>query len=151
MNALQLLQEIYDSGYLRPKLTSDETGLQERIEKFLSAPKHKVAAALKLLPEVTWDRWAGDLHEFSMFFGWIERDDGRSDFVVAKFEAGDCWSVTTSSAKHSEEFTRKLLGNRGDGHSTCKRIENDFEGVNAVKLNPYKKLSDAIGEAMEGF
>lgn len=33
--ACALLQEISDSGYLRAKLTSDSTGLQERVELFL--------------------------------------------------------------------------------------------------------------------
>ena len=44
----------------------------------------KVERVLNLLPEVTWDRWAGELEEHLVsvgVFGWVPRADGRSDFV----------------------------------------------------------------------
>jgi len=57
----------------------------ERLTRILfPTAREQIVAALNLLPEVTWDRWAGK----------IGRQDNRSDFVVVKFDDGLCWSVS---------------------------------------------------------
>jgi hypothetical protein len=77
---------------------------------------------LDQFPEVTWDRWAGDKETVMVIFGWIPRDDGRSDFVVLRLEYGSLVSLVTSSARYSKEFA----GRTGLGHGDCKRVEHDF-------------------------
>lgn len=87
-----------------------------------------ITAILNLHPEVRWDRWStphngieGDIG----VFGWVDRPDGRADFVLYKFPAGgDAWWSTSSpefgGAQHDEP---------------CRRVEDAFpEVVNVVRL-----------------
>lgn len=73
-----------------------------------------VTETLNKLPEVTWDRFAGDGVENVSVFGWIERDDGRSDFAFVMIDK--------------------------DGHTGCRRVEDHFPGVKSVKLLTPKLL-----------
>lgn len=84
-----------------------------------------IESVLNSFPEVTWDRWAG-----TSVFGWIPREDGRSDFVVVRIEDGRLTSVLTSSATCSEIFSKRL----SLSHSDCRRVEHDFPNVKSVKL-----------------
>lgn len=99
------------------------------------AEREMVATTLAGFPEVRWDRmlrWDGGAEAY----GWIARDDGRSDFLLLHFAFGDAPTVamTTSSARYSEEFFRRLYGTL-DGHVTCERIEDVLDrevgGANA--------------------
>lgn len=102
-----------------------------------------VTATLNLLPEVTWDRWNGELTEGLLVFGWLPRDDGRSDFVTLTFDAEGPASFATSSAKFSAEIAARL----DFTHTDCKRVEHFFPAVNAVKLPP--PPSEALTKARQ--
>lgn len=92
-----------------------------------------VTETLNKLPEVVWDRFAGDGVDNVSVFGWIERDDGRSDFAFVMIDKDGPWLVSTSSAKYSAEFSARL-GMGSDGHTGCRRVEDHFEGVSCVRL-----------------
>ena len=94
-----------------------------------------LAAKMNLLPEVAWDRWGG-WYEYpgdqgimvASVFGWIARDDGRSDFMVLSgfwAEGAGLYhlSFNTSSARYSREFSERL---GMDDHRDCRRVEDDF-------------------------
>lgn len=101
-----------------------------------------VAERLIAVDYVRWDRlvyYEGMLR----VYGWIDREDGRSDFVLADF-----WlypgpridvGAMTSSAEKSKEITAALRQkDPGDAHSTCQRVEDFFgtlAGVNCVRLD----------------
>jgi len=92
--------------------------------------KTKVEKTLNLFPEVKWDRWAGDMRSKQGIgvFGWLDRTDGKFDFVYIRIDKDGAWLVATSSANHSAEFSKRLgFTNHGD----CKRVEGHFS-VNAV-------------------
>lgn len=105
-----------------------------------------LAERMNRLPEVCWDRCV--LHDESgVAYGWISRDDGRSDFVVLEFQWGETkglggesltWlgvGFTTSSARYSHEISKRLHGSDG-GHKDCERIEDAFGALvqNAIHL-----------------
>lgn len=97
-----------------------------------------IAERLNRLDEigVTWDRCV--LHDDSgVAYGWIARDDGRSDFVNVEFSYGTATDLsglptrwlavgyTTSSALHSAHIS-KLLRGTNDDHKDCERVEHVF-------------------------
>lgn len=94
-----------------------------------------IVETLNKLPEVTWDRFAGDAVDHVSVFGWIERDDGRSDFAMVMIDKEGPWLISTSSARYSAEFSTRL-GMDTDGHTGCRRVEDHFPGVRCVRLNP---------------
>lgn len=98
----------------------------------------KITAWLNQFPEVKWDRYAGDIYCRVVFYGWIDRPDGRFDFMVIIFDEADPCTFVTSSAKHSKDFGERLGFNRL-GHMPCVRVEDDFSKVNCMAmLNPLK-------------
>jgi hypothetical protein len=96
--------------------------------------KDKITAILNLFPEVLWDRWSGDTESACLVFGWVERpQDDLHDYVQLIFDEGEVRSISTSSARYSHEFARRLGG--GETHHNCRRVEHDFPLVNSIKLN----------------
>lgn len=91
--------------------------------------KRKVELALNMFPEVQWDRWTGTKNYFAVY-GWIPREDNRSDFLVLFFEECDLSGSVTSSAKYSEIFSKRM----GLNHSGCNRVEHLFSNTNHIKL-----------------
>ncbi len=96
--------------------------------------KTQVAAAMNLLPFVRWDRfidWEYDEGSNGVLvYGWIDRDDGRADFVTLQFESAWGWkpdqcAATTSSAARSREI-QQLLGHDAADHADCKRVDEHF-------------------------
>jgi hypothetical protein len=87
------------------------------------------AEILNRLPEVTWDRCAGD-DDNLVVYGWIPRRDGQRDFIAVVFwtEGEDvCVSFTTSSARLSATFAKLLYGNDAAKiHRPCVRVESVF-------------------------
>lgn len=81
--------------------------------------------AMRLLPEVHWDRWAGG-EEHASAFGWLIRPDGARDFVVLLFGDDFQLGMVTSSAHFSETFAGRL----GLPHSNCKLIKDSFPHLN---------------------
>lgn len=81
---------------------------------------------------VAWDRFV-DQGSVLTVYGWIARDDERSDFVVLVFEDGRVRDGVTSSAARSPEIAA-LLGMMGE-HVDCERVEDRFGAVaNPVRL-----------------
>lgn len=106
--------------------------------------EHAIAADwLNRLPFVRWDRYVESDGDFAVF-GWIDREDGRSDFVLVLWETADplpgapCY--WTSSAARSKEIGELLYGGiegfDPDSHVDCARVEDDFGGLveNAVVI-----------------
>jgi len=93
-----------------------------------------VVETLNKLPEVIWDRFAGDAIEHVSVFGWIPRFDGRYDFCMVMISEDGPWLISTSSAKYSAEFSARL-GMDSDGHTGCRRVEDHFPGVRCVHSN----------------
>jgi len=105
----------------------------------------RVAAALNRLPMVRWDRCHLvtylDYDEPGVeVFGWIARQDGRSDFVLVEWmpwDEEDYFPFTTSSAEHSDRIAELLNGERGAAcHEACRRVEDVFGDLvhDAIRL-----------------
>lgn len=86
--------------------------------------KKMVERVLNLFPEVKWDRWTGDIHwnQEVGVYGWIDKGDGRSDFVLVRIDHLRAWMLVTSSAKYSADFAKRL----GFAHSECKKVKGSF-------------------------
>lgn len=91
-----------------------------------------ISDAMNQLDFVTWDRCI--VHDYPLYadplgltvYGWIARDDGRSDFVVLEsYPWEDRLGYTTSSARYSAEIHRRLYGS-DDGHTDCQRVADSF-------------------------
>ncbi len=96
-----------------------------------------VAEILNRCPEIRWDRLVeqGDDDEpVLVVYGWIARDDGRSDFVVFKITHDPQVGFVTSSARYSAAIADRLYGDHDD-HDDCQRVEEFFGDlvVNAVR------------------
>lgn len=96
--------------------------------------KPELAEILNLFPEVRWDRIAGNEDRFTIF-GWVDRpEDLRADFaaLTVNVEGRGLFSyyMTTSSARHSEEFALRLATHnehpRTDAHNPCQRVSDVF-------------------------
>lgn len=97
-----------------------------------------MAERMNRLPFVIWDRCVL-LQDYGRgaAYGWIARDDGRSDFVLLDFAWGETrdltgepstWfsvGTTTSSAAFSEEITARILGPDAP-HNACQRVDAVF-------------------------
>jgi hypothetical protein len=86
------------------------------------------AAVMNYLWFVRWDRAIpGD--GFMDVYGWIARDDGRSDFVLLTFwdrhPPGTPPSWSTSSARYSTEIATIINGNTAT-HNACRRVRDVF-------------------------
>lgn len=84
----------------------------------ISSCRQQATDILAQFPEVKWDRFAGQ-GCYLTAFGWIERADGRLDFMSISFRKGEPSGYVTSSAEHSAEFARRL--GFGD-HVDCEPI-----------------------------
>lgn len=90
------------------------------------------AEILNRLPIVKWGRsvpWEDGAGLVA--YGWIDRDDGRSDFVLVAFLwPAEPLSFTfwTSSAKHSAEIMELLCGDSA-GHVDCERAAEVLPGL----------------------
>lgn len=98
-----------------------------------------VLDTLNKLPEVVWDRFSGNIESTFTCFGWIEREDDRSDFIDMIFLDGEFVSFSTSSAEYSEDFAKRL----GVDHSPCQRME-DFYGDHVKTTVQNSKKSDKM-------
>lgn len=94
--------------------------------------KISIEETLNKLPEVTWDRWAGDM-ESCCIYGWIPRVDGKFDFVLLRFKGGEVFNFVTSSHQYSACFAKRLYFEVTD-HRPCKRVEDFFTHVKAVHI-----------------
>jgi hypothetical protein len=107
-----------------------------------------IAERMNRLDEVgvTWDRCV--LHDATgVAYGWIDRGDGRSDFVVLQFQWGETkglagetleWLAVgdvTSSAAYSERIAELTIGSADNNHKDCERVEDVFGALvnNKVK------------------
>lgn len=81
-----------------------------------------IARDLNALPFVKWDRYVND-GEWCALYGWIERPDGRADFVILIYTPEGRENYT-SSAELSAAIDY-LFGETGE-HNDCGRIEDAF-------------------------
>lgn len=84
-----------------------------------------IANWMNMLPIVKWDRMLETKRAITVY-GWIDRPDGRSDFVSLRFAQPVVMTVqpelVTSSAYHSMRLHKCL---RMEPHD-CKRISDEF-------------------------
>ena len=88
----------------------------------------ELAQAMNKLPFVTWDRFTEDPDGDLDVYGWIARDDGRSDFVMLVFPRPfdpEYVGFSTSSAEYSKEIGRLLHGGESV-HFDCQRVDEHF-------------------------
>lgn len=90
-----------------------------------------IADWLNRLPFVRWDRYlrvpvgAEGQHEMLTVYGWIDRADGRADFVVLEFPSyDDTPGFCTSSSKHSAAINQLMYKDVDPlaPHYECQRI-----------------------------
>jgi len=77
----------------------------------------------KLIP-IEWDRFT-EKEGYYNIFGWIERKDGKRDFVLVQLylDNGEIkGDYCTSSAKYSEEIYKYFYGTI-EGYINCQKIE----------------------------
>jgi hypothetical protein len=95
-----------------------------------------IVATLNRVSFVEWDRLvrgpaANDPEAWYVtVYGWIGRDDGRSDFVLIEFSS---WApepyFLTSSAARSHDIAAAIYGTQ-EGHAgDCERVEVVFPDV----------------------
>jgi hypothetical protein len=75
---------------------------------------------------VEWDR-VTDEGDAVKVYGWIQRRDGKRDFVLVRFD-DETVEFTTSSAKHSAEIARLLCFEKGE-HVHCVPFTTYFKGL----------------------
>lgn len=103
-----------------------------------------VAAVMNNVLRVRWDR-AIEGVEVLHLYGWVDRPDGRADFVMLGVEwrhrAGDgqpfeLFTMTSSADPALNDELAKAIGVEPDDHADCQRIEEVFGGMvtNAIKL-----------------
>ncbi|HXI95620.1 MAG TPA: hypothetical protein VNG04_05810 [Candidatus Acidoferrum sp.] len=114
----------------------------------LSEPWRKhlgtISAVLNKAPRVRWDRCIDDGGGVLHLYGWVDRDDGRADFVllnVQRYSDVDFIDYAFYTSSPDAELTAELakaIGITMDVHIPCKRIEEVFGGMvtNAIKLAP---------------
>lgn len=76
-------------------------------------------AEMAQLSFVKWDRYAGHPGEF-VVYGWIDRPDGRSDFLILLVREGHVVRTITSSVQKSDGIT-EVIGLPNTFH--CQRVE----------------------------
>lgn len=93
---------------------------------------------------VQWDRCVL-LDNSGVVYGWIAREDGRSDYVELTFQWGETrdlddapvtWlagGVSTSSAKHSAQIATLMAGD-DFAHTDCQRVEDVFGAMVNAKV-----------------
>lgn len=105
-------------------------------------PARRIAAILNRCTIVRWDRLTdGEQdggHRNVTVYGWVDRTDGRSDFVVLEFGSWtDQPGFLTSSAEHERELYRQVFEEDGEPSQPCKRVEDELPTVdNAIRLEP---------------
>lgn len=80
----------------------------------------EISEILNRFPEVVWDRFVESGNHIGVY-GWIERKGKPRDFVLLEHNAGHNW-LTTSSARYSEEFGRRL-----NPHVPCQKVAGVFD------------------------
>lgn len=98
---------------------------------------NEIKKILNQFPEVRWDRYTEQKYPDGTgleFYGWIERDDGKFDFLEIYFFNNKPEWIATSSKKYSLGFHLRL-GFPENEHLGCKRVEWIFPDINCIKLN----------------
>lgn len=93
-----------------------------------------LATYLNLFPEVRWDRLT-EYGGYRAFYGWIDRKDGKADFMLLGVEGDRVVRYLKSSKDYSQEFAERL-GGTGllVDHQDCQRVEDLGLSVNAITL-----------------
>lgn len=75
---------------------------------------------------IVWDRFVGPDNGQYCIYGWIERTDGKRDFVVIfAMNDNDNWEIgmVTSSAKYSAKMS-EYITNTKNNHLVCQKYED---------------------------
>lgn len=91
----------------------------------MNATMAQIGDMLRKFPEVSWDRWAGELQDHVVVFGWIKRGDGQRDFMLLIFDDGEMQAYCTSSAKYSADFGKRL---GFETHHDCRMASEFLDG-----------------------
>lgn len=116
-----------------------------------------IAERLNLAPYVRWDRFVF-YGERLLVYGWIDREDGRSDFALGDFTLSPSGTISasslTSSVERSREFTNAMWGFLPDQrvvdehgrelHVECLRVEDEFERLvdNVAHAEGWREFDD---------
>jgi len=76
-------------------------------------------------PEVAWDRFTEKPNGLTLY-GWIDREDEHKDFMLIMIDSvgrSILIKFVTSSAKYSEEFSRRSGGTK---HIPCQTVRGVF-------------------------
>lgn len=98
----------------------------------------RAETVLKDLSWIEWDRFIEYEYDDGTpaidVYGWIERDgDDYKDFVLVTF-CPDTKEHITSSPWADRQLNKELHGDLPDSGIDCQRVEEHFDGVNAVRL-----------------
>jgi hypothetical protein len=126
--------ETTDGGKTWRKVSGPTVGPVQAAPAGEPMPLSILAPFMEKLPFVTWDRYTHGPTWVNVY-GWIARDDGRSDFVLLHIYSGNSLpSFWTSSALYSTKVAELLYGS-AEGHVDCKRVEDaGLEISNVVRL-----------------
>jgi hypothetical protein len=91
--------------------------------------KGEIIKVLEKFNFVNWDRYFGEAENLT-FFGWIDREDNKKDFLVLDFSLNPLWFATSSKI-----YSKKISEILGVNHSDCKRVEDFCDIQNMIKLN----------------
>lgn len=99
-----------------------------------------IKKTLDSLPFVRWDRYVDYDVEFlgkgAQFYGWIDRDDGKHDFIILAFIPQEGYDndlfhyFVTSSKTYDPQIAKILYGT--DPTEPCQRIEWVFPDLKKV-------------------
>lgn len=103
--------------------------LEDKMKKDIKIPE-----ILEMFDFVRWDRYTeredGNFHR--CYYGWIDREDKKKDFLVLVFSKdGRINYITSSTEKHYE--INKVLGIYNQP-PRCKRVEHKWDIKNSIKL-----------------
>lgn len=93
-----------------------------------------IASELACYPEVRWDRFVLCGTALRVY-GWLDRDDGRADFLLLDFDisTGGVRDWITSAHPHPASVVERL---ENESSVKCRRVEDYFDVPNAVRLQP---------------
>ena len=102
-------------------------------------PKKLMERDMLSIDFVDWDRFVKSSIEHKVeLYGWIKREDTKTDFVVLAYIMEDDGTWTTSyitSSSEMSEVIHERLGCEQCAHNKCIRVEKEFNIDNMVRLN----------------
>ena len=98
--------------------------------------KEEIIKTLEKFDFVNWDRYFGEDEKLT-FFGWIDREDNKKDFLVLDFSISPLWFATSSKI-----YSKKISEVFGVSHLDCKRVEDFCDIQNMIKLDKSHEINN---------